>query len=236
MKKVIFILISLLLFLTVLYPMGKVVASGLGYTFSLLSVSAFAAVIALLSVFIIILNIVFKMTIENKVLGALFSILTPLSLVNAVFYIGACPHIGVVVSAVISVGCCCYLTIRHGKPIGLKVTALSLSALMLIPIICLSFFAPLAHNLNKETVVDSIPCPDGQYCAKLIDHDQGAMGGSTLVEIVEIHEKELDLVIFKIQKKPRRVYTGKWGEYKTMEIYWKDADCLVINGVEYPIK
>ena len=45
-----------------------------------------------------------------------------------------------------------------------------------------------------------------------------------------------NLILFKIKKKPQRVYFGDWGDFKNMQIYWKDDECLVINSVEYGIE
>lgn len=81
-------------------------------------------------------------------------------------------------------------------------------------------------DLAENTVVQTLQSPDGTYIAQVISSDQGAMGGSTLVEVYP-------------EGKPRqkqRVYMGQWGEHTTMEIYWKADTCLVINGVEYPIE
>jgi hypothetical protein len=35
--------------------------------------------------------------------------------------------------------------------------------------------------------------------------------------------------------RPKQLYLGEWGEYETMDIYWKNDDCLVINGKEYGV-
>lgn len=86
------------------------------------------------------------------------------------------------------------------------------------------FFALLFENIGQNTVVRVLPSPDGTFEARVIDSDQGAMGGATIVEV----EK-------KGWSKPKRIYTGPWGTYETMEIYWKDEDTLVINGKEYRV-
>lgn len=85
MKKAISVLTCLLFVLTTLYPVGTFIAACVGYRFELISVPAFAVAIAILSLCVIILDIVFKNKFENK--QALFAIMTPLSFINAVFYI-----------------------------------------------------------------------------------------------------------------------------------------------------
>ena len=86
-------------------------------------------------------------------------------------------------------------------------------------------FLVMMGNIGTKTVVQTLPSPDGTYEARVIDVDEGALGGSTIVEV----ERNGWLA------RPKRIYLGEWGEYETMEIYWKNDDCLVINGKEYSV-
>lgn len=234
MKKAMSILICLLFVLTILYPTGVAITACIGYTFELISVSAFAIILAALSVCIMILDLVYKRTPQNKVMGILLSITTPLSLVNAVFYIFECPQIWVIASVLLSAGCCCCLTVKHGKPLSLKIIPLVLSALMILPIGFFSFIALVFGNIGQNAVVQTVESPGGAYCAQVLDSDQGALGGNTLVDVYE--KSGVNFILFKIEKKPQRIYSGDWGEFEKMEIHWKDDHCLVINSVEYEIE
>jgi hypothetical protein len=71
----------------------------------------------------------------------------------------------------------------------------------------------------------TLPSPGGTHEARVIDVDEGALGGSTIVEV----ERNGWLA------RPKRIYVGEWGEYETMEISWKNDDYLVINGKEYGV-
>lgn len=234
MKKAISILMYLLFVLTILYPAGVIITACLGYSFVLISVSAFAIVLAALSVCIIVLDHICKNTLENKVMRILLAIITPLSLINAVFYILECPQIWVIASALLSAGCCCYLTIKYGKPLTLKIVTLGLSALMVFPIGFFSFIALIFGNFGQNTVVQTVESPSGKYYAQVIDSDQGALGGDTHVDVYQ--DCDINAILFKIEKKPQRVYFGDWGEFNNMQIHWKDDNCLVINSVEYEIE
>lgn len=99
--------------------------------------------------------------------------------------------------------------------------------LMLLPLI---LFTLSLRGLSVDTVVQTLDSPNGTYFAQVIDSDQGAMGGATKVVVYENKQ------FMGKHKKIGQVYTGKYGAYATMEIHWKDDACLVINGVEYPIK
>ena len=224
----------LLFALTILYPAGVIITACFGYRFTLISVSAFAIAIAVLSVCIVVLDLICKNTLENNTIRILLAIITPFSLINAVFYIFECSQIWVIASVLLSAGCCCYLTVKYGKPSALKVVALVLSALMILPICFFSFIAFIFGNISQNTVVQTIESPSGKYYAQVIDSDQGALGGDTLVDVYQ--DCGINALVFKIEKKPQRVYFGEWGEFNNMQIHWKDDNCLVINSVEYEIK
>lgn len=234
MKKAISVMMCVLFVLTILYPAGVIITVYLGYRFELISISAFAAAIALLSGCIVVLDLICENTPENKVMRILSAIITPLSLINSLFCIIKCPHIWVIASVLFSAGICCYLTVKYGKPFTLKIVALVLSALMILPIGFFSFFAIVFGNIAQNTVVQTVVSPNGEYYAQVIDSDQGALGGDTLVKVYQ--KSIINAFLFEIEKKPQRVYTGDWGEFENMQIYWKNDHCLVINSVEYNLE
>ena len=88
-------------------------------------------------------------------------------------------------------------------------------------------FSELRLNIHQQIDLRRI-------CAQVIDSDQGALGGNTIVDVDE--KGSFNLLLFRIEKKPQRVYLGEWGEYEGMQIHWKDDDCLVINSVEYELE
>ncbi len=234
MKKSISILMCLLFVLAILYPAGAIITACFGYSFELIGVSAFAIVIAAISVCIVVLDLICKNTLENNTIRIFLAIITPFSLINAVFYIFECSQIWVIASVLLSAGCCCYLTVKYGKPLALKVVALVLSALMILPIGFFSFIALIFGNIGQNTVVQTVESPSGKYYAQVIDSDQGALGGDTLVDVYQ--DCGINALVFTIEKKPQRVYWGEWGEFNNMQIHWKDDNCLVINSVEYEIE
>ena len=234
MKKATSFLTCLLFSLIILYPAGVIITARFGYSFQLISVSAFAIAIAILSVWIVVLKLICKNALENKVMKILLAIITPLSLINAVFYAFECPQIWVIASVLLSTGCCCYLTVKYGKPLSLKIITLILSALIVSLIGFISLVASIFGNFGQNTVVKTVESESGEYYAQVIDSDQGALGGDTLVDVYK--KSGVNLILFKIEKKPQRVYFGDWGEFENMQIYWKGDNCLVINSVEYEIE
>lgn len=86
-------------------------------------------------------------------------------------------------------------------------------------------FLIMMANMGSKTVVQTLPSPEGGYEARVIDVDQGALGGDTVVEVQKVGSLT----------KAKQIYIGEWGEFKTMEIYWKSEHILVINGKEYEV-
>ena len=61
----------------------------------------------------------------------------------------------------------------------------------------------------------------------MIDSDQGALGGDTVV-VVHYEKPVVHLGIVKIMKDPESLYVGDWKE--DIRISWIDDDTVVING------
>ena len=234
MKKVASVLMRLLFILIILYPACILTASCFGYGFELINISAFAVVIAVLSVSVVVGDFIYNNTLEKKGLRILSAVIAPLSLINAVLCIFALPKIPVITGVLISVICCFYLTAKYGKPTVLKKITLTLSGLTILPIGFISFVLLFFGNIGQNTVVQAVESPSGKYYAQVIDSDQGALGGDTFVDVYE--KNGIRTVIFKMEKKPQRVYSGDWGEFDDMQIYWKDDERLILNSTEYKIK
>ena len=218
----------LLLILLMLYPLGVALSSAMGYTFELFNDTAYACMIAVVAVFTVVLSVKNEKASYSKVL----TVVAPISLITSVFFLLDVMSPWIVIIMAICVGCCIYLSWISVRPKMLKVISLLLTALLISPVGFLGFIALVFGGIGKDTVIQSLP-PSGKYYAELIDSDQGALGGDTLVDVH--HSKRINALLFQIEKKPQRVYHGEWGEFEDMEIYWKDDNCLVINSKEYDV-
>lgn len=234
MKKAISFLICSLFALTILLPVGVLTTACFGCTFELVSVIAFAVLIAVVSVCTVVLCFVYGCEICGKAVCIISALISPASLVNAVFFMLECNRIPIVVSVLISALCCCLITVKLGKPFALKTIALIMSSIMSLPAVLMSFVFVVFGNSGKNTVTQTVVSPNGRYYAQVVDSDQGALGGDTLVDVYE--SRGLNAVLFRVNKKPQRIYRGEWGEFKNMKVYWKDDNCIVINSVEYRVE
>ena len=138
------------------------------------------------------------------------------------------PYLGLVLLC-----CAFFLIYEHGRSKVIK-TVFGILSLLCICFFCVVlFFRLLFGNFGENAVVKTVESPNKEYYAEVIDSDQGALGGNTFVDVYE--KSIIKTPILTVCKKPKRIYSGKWGEYKKMQIYWKDDTCLVINSVEYKI-
>lgn len=230
MRKTISVLGCILFFLVALLPLGTLLCACFGCLFQLVSIPFFAVVTAFLSLCLVIMSLTAKGT-ENSGTGqVLFALLSPLSLLSGFLCILECGSILVIICVVICIGCCIFLTANNGKPLALKIIASVLSAVLVLPVGFFGFISLVFGGVAVNTVVKTLESPSGTYYAQVVDSDQGAMGGDTFVDV---YEKVADLLVFRISKKPERVYQGDWRAYQNMEIYWEDDNCLIINSVQY---
>lgn len=233
-KKVISFLLCLLFVLTILFPVGALVSSCFGYTFQLTSILSVSVITALISVFTVISNVISKDKNISKGIMLFLYTLTPLSFINAVIYIFESGQISVATCVLVSFVCVSFLMIRSIKKKTSKIVASVLCALTTAFILFFAFIMLMFGNIGQNTVIKNIESPNGSFYAQVIDSDQGAFGGDTLVNVYE--KREIDTFIFKLKDKPQRVYLGEWGEFDNIKIHWKDDTCLVVNSVEYEIE
>lgn len=230
MKNLITVFVSILFTLTAIFPLGTLISAIFGYSFEIISIPAFSIIIAVISVLAVILSFLSKEK-ASKGITVLTHILTPLSLINAVLYIFESTQLFVAICVFISVVCCFCLTLKNVVSKAGKIIILVLYAISTAFIVFFAFTMLTFGNIGHITVEKTVDSPDNSRVAQVIIIDQGALGGNTVVDVCE--KKEIDAFIFRIKKKPQRVYIGEWGEAKNIQIYWKDDNCLVIDSVEY---
>ena len=139
------------------------------------------------------------------------------------------PYLGLVLL------CCTFFwTYKHGRSTVIKTVFAILSLLCICFFCVILFFRLLFGSFGENTVVKTVESPNKEYYAEVIDSDQGALGGNTFVDVYE--KSIIETSVLTVCKKPKRIYSGKWGEYKKMQIYWENDTCIVINSVEYEIE
>ena len=126
----------------------------------------------------------------------------------------------------ISVICSSYVGLRFVKLEALFTVTSVIAALLMILIVGLTYLN--MFNLRKETVVKTLESPSGKFYVEVVDCDQGALGGST---VVYVHERGLNTFLFCTETS-WKFYEGQWRAYENMDIHWEENDVLFIDDME----
>lgn len=119
------------------------------------------------------------------------------------------------------------IMIKNVRSLGAKIAVYLPSVLILLPTMLFMLFLPFA--LGYRMAVRTITSPERNYRAEVIDVNEGALGGATIVEVYDLR-KQFDGIIFLFQKEPQVVYHSDWGEFETMKLEWESEQVLLING------
>lgn len=224
------ILISVLLFMSMFLPVISLILYCFGYTVTLISYTAFSVVSAL--IFVVSAYVISKAgkLNPNKTLRILISLLPLFSLINALIYIYKSKSVAVVICMIICFICSAVVAERICNH---KIASVLTSMVLSLPILIVSFAVVFLGNIGVNTIVDRIYSPEKTYYAEIVDSDQGALGGDTVVYVYK--NNKLDLFFMTVNETPQRVYLGDWREYETMQITWKNENCLLIDSEEYTI-
>lgn len=176
---------------------------------------------------------------SNAFIRVSVSLLPLLSVINWVLYLTGFdnyePFLNLLTSGAMIVLFCIagLLVIKCCRKLSVKIVFCAVPGLFALILAVISFFAAIFASIGKTEVVQAVSSPDGRYVAELIDDDQGALGGSTLVWVRR--NTDVDLVVIRLKSFSQSIYTGRWGEFHDMTLEWKDDRSILINGTEYPV-
>ena len=99
--------------------------------------------------------------------------------------------------------------------------------LVIIPTVFVLFLTtlpPFGHN----EVIQSTISPNGHYKAELWESSQGALGGATWIYVTR-QPNSINFFFAELQRRPMRVYSGRWGEFHSMTLYWEADNILHVD-------
>lgn len=111
--------------------------------------------------------------------------------------------------------------------IAFTITSLVVGAVVWLFLFMCLFFG----NIGVSKVMHSKQSPDGKYVAEVIDDDQGALGGYTIVQVKS--NESFSFLIGRMYKDPVSLCRRGWGLWDEIEFEWVDEDTLLIDGTEY---
>ncbi len=214
-----------------LLPAGKLLLPRFGYVLEMNSVFLYALLTALLA-----LCLAFRGgpgADSNRAAFVPAALLAPLSLLWGLFCLAADARIPVILCLLAGIGACFVLTGKCGGPKVLKTVSFLAAGLLVVPVAVLCLLVLTFGGLSQETIVRTEASPGGTWYAQVIERDEGALGGDTVVEVRP--QREWNAGLIRIAGEPRRVYTGDWGESGTMEIHWEDEHTLRIDSSLYKV-
>ena len=227
MKKTVSFL-AILLFMIVGYPALVICGWVSGFSVTVrYPVVTFAGLTALFLTLSLLLLTNKEKTV-NTVTAILSAIIVPISVVNLLVCVWENRSFTVLLMMLVWVIVSFLLMYSCGKN-GILTGVLTGFSVLLLIIVLFLMLILLFFTIGQNTVVQTLPSPNGTYYAEVIDSDQGALGGDTLVEVYDTR-KQLDLFLITVQKNPQLVYFGDWGDFKTMTLQWESEQVLLING------
>ncbi len=227
MKKNKNILMCILFVLAVFYPAVKIFFAPAKNLFVFKNVDIIVVLSTILSFYLCVSKEEFSKD-SARVLAAL---ITPLSIIGNAGLLLISRSYLVFFCGLISVICNICITLGKGDK-DLENLSLIISGLLALPTFLVLIVGLLFSDFGSLNVVKTVESPSGKYYAEVIDCNEGALGGKTFVEIYR-KEEDSHPFFFEKEEKSDRVYTGRWGEFENMEIYWADDNVLVINSQEY---
>lgn len=124
------------------------------------------------------------------------------------------------------------LMVQNTKAFAPKLIASILSVFLMLPTLAGVLLLPF--TFGYRATVQTVTSPERNYRAEIVDVNQGALGGDTIVEVYDLR-KQWDTVVFLVRKVPQEAYFGDWGEFQTMKIQWESEQILRINGRPYEV-
>lgn len=170
----------------------------------------------------------------NKASRVFSAFLLPLSILGETYFIARADQnfsLYTIALAVVVLACSTYIFVKFSSVLILKILSGLLSAALMTLLIFGLLLSDVFGKLWDDTIVEAIESPNNTYTASIIKSDQGALGGDTNVEISKT--ESLNVIIGNFTRIPKRVYSGKYEEYKGMDISWKNETTLVINEKEF---
>ena len=209
----------------------------LGYTFVPNPISGLVMNIVTTAIIFGITVIAVKSKKTKTQVNTVFSALLPLIAIIYIITKWMASDINTIVyvaHAYIILFCCILLFFLCSYMIAIKIGLGIIYTAMHMLIFFVLFIMLAFSNFGENTVMKSEISPGSIYIAEIIASDEGAMGGSTLVDVTRLNRDINLFIIGELKKAPKRIYSGRWGEFD-MALRWENDEILYINEIRYDI-
>ena len=220
--------VLILLLLTLLFPSICILAKLLHYSFTVKNGIVYAIVFSVLYCGIGILLIYRKDRRIGKISSVFLSGSLLLNQINTLVFIFWADNQAAMLLIALWFLMTAILVAVYVKSIALTATFYTLSGIFVLPIL---LFIMLS-DFGARTVIAREVSPDMRYCAEVIDDDQGALGGATLLLVYRL-DGSFSIGSFDFRKSQIELRSGPWGEFESLS--WQDSEHLSMNGTIYEI-
>lgn len=226
MRRCNIILSVILVLLLLFFPVCNTITFFNGYIFEMQSY--ILGVSTILIIFVAVILTSNRNGNITKIMSALIALLPIFVEINWIFYIPKSPNFIMLILMVLCFSCSLYLVITLTKPLWVQVWSIILAFVIFFPLSFFSFIVSV-FSIGEDTVINILESPNKRYYAEIIDSAQGALGGNTFIDVYNTNNN-FNSYLFKISKRPQRVYKGPWSAYKDIEIYWINENSLFVDG------
>lgn len=134
----------------------------------------------------------------------------------------------------IMAACAFVMTFRGQSQRVLNFTGRFLGAFLAVIVLLFLAISALMQNFGASQVVQSVDSPDKGYIAIVLDVDEGALGGSTIVEVQK--NTLFGMRLRSMIHLKRRVFIGEWGMGDELDLSWMENNTLLIDGISYEMQ
>lgn len=217
-----------LLILTLLFPSICFLAKLLHYSFTVNNGIVYAIVSSVLYCGIGILLICRKERRIGKISSVFLSVSLLLNQINTLMFIFRADNQAAMLLMALWFVMTAILVAVYVKNTALTATFYTLSGILVLPI----FLFIMLSDFRARTVIAREASPDMRYCAEVIDDDQGALGGATILVVYRL-DGSFSIGSFEFRKSQTELRSGPWGEFESLS--WQDSEHLSMNGTIYEI-
>ena len=127
---------------------------------------------------------------------------------------------------------CCFGLYRFGKEIkALRIFTGVLAGILVALLLIVMPFSLIFGQFGKTTVLERMPSPDGRHVAFVVDSDEGALGGSTVVRVEKTSLPfRMAKPFFSVRK---NVFIGDWGIGDELSVEWLGESVLLVDDKQY---
>lgn len=224
-----------------LTPLSIIITAIIGFTFDIRSYPLWTILILLLSGMLAVFMYRYEQRGISKADRILLTISLFMSLLNWVVCLftgtkGNWSHNALVIGLLIGISAISvFAAVKFIKPREKGISRAIVAGVLAFLILQLSVIFLFFTGFGQNTVVKTADSPTGRYTAELVDSDQGALGGATVVYVTDNLIK-IDFGLVTVHKQKEQVYYGEWGEYKGLTLRWVDNDTIKIGGYEHNMK